>query len=206
MPSSIDRRGRHQTVDYMAGGEDERTRAAEPQELMTTPATAVMTDQSRGTGAHPQPAHISLPRVAHSLPDRHPPSRPHPPLLLQQTSERHNIRGGALTPSSPYQVGTLRRMSATSARSITPWAGRDTTRTAAGWPAPIVRAASNAASASRTARRASAVSAIPAGVSRTSRVVRANSGTPRSRSRSRMILETVCWRTWRITAARVKLS
>ena len=49
----------------------------------------------------PKPAHISLTRVAHSTPDRHPPSRPHS-LRTDRGSE--NFVTPPLTTSSPYQA------------------------------------------------------------------------------------------------------
>jgi len=48
----------------------------------------------------PKPAYISLTRVAHSLPDRHPPSRPQP---LHPTRESEKFMTPPLTTSSPYQ-------------------------------------------------------------------------------------------------------
>jgi|GEM_PF-4705874 len=50
----------------------------------------------------PKPAYISLTRVAHSLPDRHPPSRPQP---LHPTRESEKFMTPPLTTSSPYQFG-----------------------------------------------------------------------------------------------------
>ena len=39
----------------------------------------------------PEPANISLTRVAHSKPDRHPPSRPHPPIHQPRKRETHDV-------------------------------------------------------------------------------------------------------------------
>ena len=49
----------------------------------------------------PEPAYISLTRVAHSTPDRHPPSRPH--TVVNPTSERRKFVTHPLTSASPYQ-------------------------------------------------------------------------------------------------------
>jgi RNA polymerase sigma factor (sigma-70 family) len=45
---------------------------------------------SCGTGTQPrEPANISLTRVAHKQPDRHPPSRPHPPITNANARNSH---------------------------------------------------------------------------------------------------------------------
>jgi len=75
---------------------------------------------------HPKPAYISLTRVAHSKPNRHPPSRPHP---FARAAKARN-HAAPLTNRSPYQIAAQSVGEVTAATLTAAMVGKHATRDA----------------------------------------------------------------------------